>query len=92
MFDDMKEMWDWKATVAAIVLVVIIAVSFLASEWVGWIVLVGIVIMLVVGRYNQMIENREVEYRMRLEREITRKLDRKRDAEEERRQARKVDD
>ena len=84
MFKDMKEMWDWKATVAVIVIVVIVALSFMGGEVVGWIVIGGIVFFFLANMYHNRVARLEMEGAMRRQRRIAKKLD-----EEERKAAEK---
>lgn len=80
MFKDMKAMWDGKATAAVIAIVVIVALSFMGGEAVGWIVFGGIVFFFLASMYHNRVERLEMEWDMRRQRRIARKLD-----EEERR-------
>ena len=82
MFKDIKAMWDGKATAAAIAIVVIVALSFMGGEAVGWIVFGGIVFFFLASMYHNRVERLEMEWDMRRWRRIAKKLD-----EDERREA-----
>ena len=84
MFKDMKEMWDWKATVAAFFLFMLVAGSFAANEVLGWIIFGGIVFIFLASMYNHRVDRLEMERDMRMRRRIARKLD-----EEERESAKR---
>lgn len=80
MFKDMKAMWDGKATAAVIFLVVVIALSFMGGEVVGFLVTGGLVAAFLISAYNNRVKRLEMEWDMRRRRRIAKKLD-----EEERR-------